>query len=83
MTISVEKSTVVIGNVEAPSNGSRGFIDITIFQATGVSFKVSASCHWYNASDAHIKHNCITAIVPAGGSYDTHEENTSGNCNYT
>ncbi len=83
MTTAVSKTTVVIGNVKAPENGSRGTIGITISPPKGDSFRVSASCHWYDATDSRIYQNSVTAIIPAGGKFETHEDDTGGPCEYT
>ncbi len=76
-------TTVIIGNVKAGSDGNRGTIGITVFPPTGTSFRCSASCHWYSPSDARIYQNSVTTVVPAGGSFDTHEDDSSGRCEYT
>ena len=79
----VNKTTIVMGNVKATQSGQRGTIGVTVFPESGAGFRCSASCHWYDPSDAEIYQNSVTAIVPAGGSYDTHEDDTNGQCEYT
>lgn len=83
MATPVSKTTVVIGNVKAPENGNRGTIGITIYPPKGDSFRLSASCHRFDSSDSRIYQNSVTAIIPAGGKFDTHEDNSSGTCEYT
>ena len=83
MTTAVSKTTVVIGNVKALANGSRGTVGITIYPPKGDSFRLSASCHWFDASDSRIFQNSVTAIVPAGGKFETHEDDTGDKCEYT